>query len=153
MTHAKGVYSRTYRATSEAHRNHWEQTMSSTTHKPVVVISGEGFSYCRLCGTPINRATARNGRSVVTHANTAERFPILGDDLRPVADKPFTVEQISMEQIEAGDEISVQGGTPGSFFTVKTVRDGMAKGRGFRTTEGEYTSLPWGYAVARKVRG
>lgn len=62
-----------------------------------------------------------------------------------------STEQITMEEINAGDLISVQDGREGSFFEVKSIRDGLRKGRGFRTTDGEYTTLPWGYPVTRKV--
>ena len=56
---------------------------TTKTHKPVVVITGEA-TYCRLCGVPVDQRIARNGKTVTTHANTTDRFPILGDDLKPV---------------------------------------------------------------------
>jgi hypothetical protein len=55
-----------------------------TAHKPVVVIT-DAVLYCRLCGVPVDQRTARNGRTVTTHDPVSnDRYPILGDDLRPV---------------------------------------------------------------------
>lgn len=65
---------------------------------------------------------------------------------------PPATEVVPMEYVAAGDSISVQDGREGSFFTIKSIRDGLRKGRGFRTTEGEYTTLPWGYPVTRVIR-
>jgi hypothetical protein len=57
-------------------------------HKPIVVLSGFDSAssppYCRVCGVPVDRTLARNGRMVSTHADTDDRYPVLGDDLKPV---------------------------------------------------------------------
>jgi hypothetical protein len=60
-----------------------------------------------------------------------------------------TTETITMEQIATGDRISVNGPDERMSFVVTSVRDGMQNGRGFRTDEGEYLKLPWGYTVTR----
>lgn len=54
-------------------------------HKPVVVINGEGVSYCRLCGVRVFSRVARNGRAVTAHVpNATQQFPVLDDALKPV---------------------------------------------------------------------
>jgi len=64
-------------------------------------------------------------------------------------------ETITIEQINAGDQISLRGrakSTLDDFFTIRSIRDGMQTGMGFRTTDGEYVKLPFGHFVTRIVR-
>jgi hypothetical protein len=61
------------------------------------------------------------------------------------------IETITVDQISAGDMISLR--IDGSnAFVVKSIRDGMKSGIGFRTTEGEYAKFPFGMRVQRIVK-
>jgi hypothetical protein len=57
---------------------------AAKSHKPVVVLSETHPPYCRICGVPVDRRMARNGRLVSSHANTDDRFPVLDADLKPI---------------------------------------------------------------------
>lgn len=61
-------------------------------------------------------------------------------------------EEITIEQVRAGDCVSVNGPDERYVFEVKSIRDGMRKGVGLRTTEGEYGSYNWGTRFHRVVR-
>jgi hypothetical protein len=62
-----------------------------------------------------------------------------------------TIETITVEQISAGNTISLRadGSNP---FVVKSIRDGMKSGIGFRTTDGEYAKFPFGMRVQRIIK-
>ena len=61
------------------------------------------------------------------------------------------IETITIEQINGGDTISLNADGSNA-FVVKSIRDGMRTGLGFRTTDGEYAKYPFGMRVYRVVQ-
>ena len=62
-----------------------------------------------------------------------------------------TYEEVTVGRLWSGDTVFLNG-THNPGFTIRSIRDGMVSGIGFRTTEGEYVKFPHGMTVTRQVR-